>query len=53
MATERGMKDIRGAINEGSRMELGLGREAGSGQITMEFTGTGLRRERERRRLIR
>ena len=32
-----------------SRVELGLGREAGSGQITMAFLGVGLMCKHERR----
>ena len=40
--TKRYVEKVRGARDEGSRVELGPGRKAGSGQITMAFLGVGL-----------
>ena len=42
------MEKIHGARDEGSRVELGPGRKAGSGQTTMAFLGVGLMCEHAR-----
>ena len=39
--TKRDVEKVRGR-DEGSRVELGPGRKAGSGQTTMAFLGVGL-----------
>ena len=49
--TKRDVEKIRGAINEGSRVELGPDRKAGSRQTTMAFLGVGLMCEHARRGL--
>ena len=41
--TKRDVEKVRGARDEGSRVELGPGRKAGSGHTTMAFLGVGLR----------
>ncbi len=48
--TKRDVEKVRGAIDEGSRVELGPGRKAG-GQTTMAFLGVGLMCEHARRGL--
>ena len=48
---ERDVEKNRGARDEGSRVELGPGRKAGSGQTTMAFLGGGLMCEHARRGL--
>ena len=40
--TKRDVEKVRGARDKGSRVELGPGRKAGSGQNTMAFLGVGL-----------
>ena len=47
----RDVEKVRGARDEGSRVELGPGRKAGSGQTTMAFHGVGLMCEHARRGL--
>ena len=49
--TKRDVEKVRGARDEGSRVELGPGRKAGSGQTTMAFLGVGLMCEHARRGL--
>ena len=49
--TKRDVEKVRGARDEGSRVELGPGRKAGSGQNTMAFLGVGLMCEHARRGL--
>ena len=49
--TKRDVEKVRGARDEGSRVELGPGRKAGSGQTTMAFLGVGLKCEHARREL--
>ena len=49
--TKRDVEKVRGERDESSRVELGPGREAGSGQITMAFLGVGLMCEHTRRGL--
>ena len=49
--TKRDVEKVRGARDEGSRVELGLVRKAGSGQTTMAFLGVGLMCEHTRRGL--
>ena len=48
---KRDVEKVRGARDEGSRVELGPGRKAGSGQTTMAFLGVGLMCEHARRGL--
>ena len=45
------MEKVCGARDEGSRVELGPGRKAGSGQSKMVFLGVGLMCEHARRGL--
>ena len=40
--TKRDVEKVRGARDEGSRVKLGPGRKAGSGQTTMAFHGVGI-----------
>ena len=49
--TKRDVEKVRGARDEGSRVGLGPGRKAVSGQNTMAFLGFGLMCERARRGL--
>ena len=49
--TKRDVEKVRGARDEGSRVELGPGRKAGSGQNKMAFLGVGLMCEHARRGL--
>ena len=49
--TKRDVEKVHGERDEGSRVELGPVREAGSGQITMAFRGVGLMCEHARRGL--
>ena len=49
--TKRDAEKVRGARDEGSRVELGPGCKAGSGQTTMAFLGVGLMCEHARRGL--
>ena len=49
--TKRDVEKVRGARDEGSRVELGPGRKAGSGQTTMAFLGVGLMCEHARKGL--
>ena len=49
--TKREAEKVCGARNEGSQVELGPGRKAGSGQNTMAFLGVGLMCEHVRRGL--
>ena len=49
--TKRDVENVRGARDEGSRVELGPDRKAGSGQTTMAFLGVGLMCEHARRGL--
>ena len=46
--TKRDVEKVRGARDEGSRVELGPGRKAGSGQNTMAFLDVGLMCEHAR-----
>ena len=48
---KRDVEKVRGARDEGSRVELGPGRKAGSGQTTMALLGVGLMCEHARRGL--
>ena len=50
--TKRDVEKVRGARDEGSRVELGPGRKAGSGQTTMAFLGVDLMCEHARRGLL-
>ena len=49
--TKRDVEEVRGARDEGSRVELGPGRKPGSGQTTMAFLGVGHMCEHARRGL--
>ena len=49
--TKRDAEKVRGARDEGSRVGLGPGRKAGSGQNTMAFLCVGLMCEQARRGL--
>ena len=49
--TKRDVEKVRGARDESSRVELGPGRKAGSGQNTMAFLRVGLMCEHARRGL--
>ena len=43
--TNRDVEKVRGARDEGSRVKLGPGRNAGSGQITMAFLSVSMHEE--------
>ena len=49
--TKRDVEKVRGARDEGYRVELGPGRKAGSEQTTMAFLGVGLMCKHARRGL--
>ena len=49
--TKRDVENVCGARDEGSRVELGPGRKAGSRQTTMAFLGVGFMCEHTRRGL--